>query len=210
MNFRQGFAAGAIVVLVMAAIAFVWHGQALTAAIARADRRSDSIATVLAAQRDSARDALEDQAAASRAADAESRRARHVAERLGALIGRVEVRSDPDTTGTGDTVTYVGVSRAGDSTVYRVPLWIAEDRDTLISAILRVKLAWEAERSARRLATEVTIPRLAQIDTTGAALVASQQTAIALRDATHRPRCGAKCGSLLTLAAITILKLSAR
>lgn len=209
-DFRRGVTVGSILVLTLAVAGFCTRENIVNAAIAAADRRSDSIEAVLTAERDSAREALRDQAAADSAAEAESKNALPVAHRLGEIIDRVKVRTDPDTpsAASGDTVKYVGVTRSGDNRVYRVPLWVAEDRDSLVQAVLKFKLAWESERSARLLSTNVTLPRLAKLDTTSRSLIGSQKTAIQLRDAARKPRCGAKCGAALTIGTLGVIKIA--
>lgn len=210
-DFRRGVMVGSAFTLVLGAAGFCARDAGLNAAIAVADHRSDSIEAVLTAERDSVREALRDQAKADSAADVESTNAQPIANRLGEIIDRVKVRSDPDSSAeaaAGDTVRYVGVTRTGDPRIYRVPLWVAEDRDSLVQAILKFKMAWESERSARLLSTNITVPRLVKLDMTSTSLIASQKTAIQLRDASRRPRCGAKCGALLTVGTIVVIRVA--
>lgn len=179
--------------------ALALHDGQVVAAIEAQDRHADSLTAALLVAEHERRSALEEQAKANARADAASAKAEAIANRMG--------RYKPLTVADVDSAGYALVTRATDRTQWRAPVWLIQERQQLVRDLWQMKYAWEAERAARKLAVDVTIPRVVLRSDVGDKLAESLREGIRLRDERDNPRCGRKCGIVIGVLSTTAAAL---
>lgn len=202
-DFKRGLAIGFVLALVLCVAGLAIHDKRLTAAIELQDRESDRLTRERIAQRRRADSLQADLRAASARADHLARRAEAIANSYGRIQNAITVLKPAEPIG-GDTVKHVFVKRPGDPMEYRVPAFVMEDRAAVLAMVLDIKMAWEAERSARLQAVNVVIPQLLEQLATADSLAESRRKAIEMRDAVAKPRCGRRCGIAIGIGSVVL------
>lgn len=177
------------------------HDGQVSHAMAQQDRTSDSLTSVLLASARRARASQARQQHADSTAEAQSRRAEAIANRFGTIASAIKaLRPDTTTPVGGDTLAYTIVQREGDPTLYRIPQFVIADRARLLDVALTLKQSWEASESARLQYANETVPDLTRQLVDAGNVIKSLRTAIEIRDAQRKPRCGTRCGVALGVA----------
>lgn len=192
--------AGFLLALTVCVGAFALNDAQVNAEIAAADRHSDSLTVALMQAKRAERAALEEQKKADARADVASAKAEAIAHRMG--------QYKPLRVGMVDSSGYATVTRNGVE--WKAPAWLIEERTRAVKDLWTMKYAWEAERAARKLAVDVTIPRVVLRSDVGDKLAESLRKGIQLRDARANPWCGWKCGAALGSGVVVLLAIVAK
>lgn len=195
-DFLRGLVIGGLLAASMLIGLVFWHDSVQVAEVREREAITERKVRQLEEAARSSEAALKEQRTLSRGADSIAVRAVGTREKVRQVATSITSRRDTVVpSDSGDTTQMATITRRSDTTrSWRIPQFVVDDRNFLISAATLLDSAYNAERAARLFADSITIPALQSELRASRGLT---DAVVIERDwwkAKKTPWCGRRCG----------------